>query len=147
MEIKFNIFKKTLIYAGITVALCIVCFLIGKCSQKIDDVDKGLIDNIENASILTKEVYEDLMKAGCSVEAAKQQAKLIDSLMQTIQNSTQSAEEEIKSLKRINESNSKVINDMLNIYKSNCNLNALDQMIEKAEKYEQILEEVLKCEN
>ena len=142
MEIKLDINKETLIYVGIIVILCIISFLIGKCSQSSSDIGKGLIEGIDKSNEIANEIYEDLINAGCSIEAAEQQAKFVSDLLFTMQSSTEVLEKQIADIKSQNESNIIIINNLLEIYDnySDYTDNVFDIMIEKAEKYEEIIE-------
>lgn len=142
MKVEINIDKKFFIQIGIVIVLCLICFFIGRCNQpKITDDGQKLIGYIEETDKVADEIYNDLIEAGCNMESAKQQSVLVKNLLGTLQSSTKSLEQEISSLKEATKVNNEVIGQLIeihNAYKDSSNV--LDVMIEKAEKYEEIIE-------
>lgn len=142
MKVTFNITKKTCIYIGVVIALCAISFVIGRCSQPSSDTGQDLVDKIEGSLDIANDVYKDLVNAGCSIEAAEQQAKLITSFIDSMQYYTKMMEEQMETVKLQGEVNAQIVNSLVAIYTEyeNSTEGALAVMIKKAEKYEEILE-------
>lgn len=136
--------KKFFIKLGIVAALCVVCFFLGRCSRSAN-VNSKLEQELENLDEMTQELYNDLIEAGLSIESAKHYSEQMQKMLNSMSSSMQQAKNQVEAFEQISKENQKIIDDFIKIYNkvAEDGLDALDLMIQKAEQYEKILNDVI----